>query len=141
MAFSGDGSVLQPGRWHLRGTRCVYASSTLSLASLEIMVHVGGGRPPGNFVFFRVGLPDQVMVEQVPDALLRPDWRSSPGPLQLAEFGSNWVEEQRTAVLRVPSAVIPDEFNYIFNPLHPQFEMLVIADPLPFEFDMRLLPG
>ena len=79
-AFTGDGSVLQSGRWHHAGTRCIYVSSALSLAALEVMVHSGGGRPTIPFVAFRVEIPDGVPIAEVPDDLLGEDWRATPAP-------------------------------------------------------------
>ena len=140
-AFTGDGSVLQSGRWHHAGTRCIYVSSALSLAALEVMVHSGGGRPTIPFVAFRIEIPDGLPIAEVPDDLLGEDWRATPAPPALADFGSAWVKAGSAAVLRVPSAVSPRESNYLLSPAHPDFTRIIVEPPEPFEFDERLLIG
>lgn len=140
-AFSGEGSVLSGGRWHRAGVRCVYTSSTLSLAALEVMVHSGGGRPAIPFVAFEVRIPDELLVATAPDSLLGDGWRAFPAPPELADFGSRWVDAMETAVLRMPSAVSPRESNFLLNPRHPDFARIEISRPEPFEFDQRLLGG
>jgi RES domain-containing protein len=140
-AFTGDGSVLEAGRWHRQGTRCVYASSSLSLSALEVIVHAGGGRPARPFVSFQIEIPDDLPITQVPVGLLVDGWRSTPGPVALADFGSAWVRTGETSVLRVPSAVTPTEWNYLLNPVHPDFKRIRTSPPVAYEFDRRILPG
>ena len=140
-AFSGDGSVAHPGRWHHPGTRCIYVSSSLSLAQLEVMVHSGGGRPAIQFVAFRVLIPDDLAIADVPAVLLSEGWRTFPAPTSLADFGSNWVLSGATAVLRIPSAVSPRESNFLLNPSHSDYARIVFSGPENFEFDDRLLVG
>lgn len=140
-AFSGDGSVAHPGRWHHSGTRCVYLSSSLSLAQLEVMVHSGGGRPAIPFVAFKVLIPDDLDIAEVPASLLLDGWRAFPAPASLADFGSNWVRSGTAAVLRVPSAVSPREMNFLLNPDHSDVAKIVVSGPEDFKFDERLLVG
>lgn len=140
-AFIGEGSMRQSGRWHRTGTRCVYTSSALSLAALEVMVHSGGGRPAIPFIAFKVEIPDDVTVSTAPEWLMADDWRAFPAPARLAEFGTSWVNSMAAAVLRVPSAVSPREFNFLLNPVHPDFERLAISAGESYEFDERLLLG
>jgi RES domain-containing protein len=66
------------------------------------------------------------------------DWRRLPAPPSTRELGSRWVAEARSVVLRVPSAVVDGEFNYLLNPRHPDFARLEFAAPRPFSFDSRL---
>lgn len=140
-AFTGEGSVREPGRWHKAGTRCVYVAGSLSLAALEVMVHSGGGRPTRPYVSFELDIPDDLLIDDVPARLLSDGWRSSPPRLELQEFGSDWARSLNSAVLRVPSAVNPRESNYLLNPAHTRFSSLTIHPPEAFEFDERLLVG
>ena len=140
-AFTGDGALLLGGRWHHAGTRCIYVSSALSLAALEVMVHSGGGRPALPFVAFRVGIPDDVRIDAVPERVLTPGWRRFPAPIELADYGSAWIATEQSAVLRVPSALSPHESNFLLNPAHADFARLTVSAPEPFEFDERLLLG
>lgn len=105
------------------------------------MVHSGGGRPVIPFVAFEVRIPGDLPIGTVPDSLLGDGWKAFPAPPELADFGSRWVESMETAVLRVPSAVSPREFNFLLNPRHADFARLEVSRPEPFEFDQRLLGG
>jgi RES domain-containing protein len=84
-------------------------------------------------------LPETLRISRIPTSRLPPDWRSHPAPERLAELGTSWVSAAETAILAVPSAVIPQELNYLLNPLHPQFKQIRVGRPEPFRFDPRLL--
>ena len=137
MAFSGDGARLFGGRWNSRGIRVVYTSSTNSLAALESLVHLN---PPVlfNYVAIRIEF-DDALLETVPPKALPADWRVEPPPPSSKAIGDAWVREARSAVLAVPSAIIPGEPNYLLNPAHPDFRKISIGKPAPFAFDPRLL--
>jgi RES domain-containing protein len=91
-----------------------------------------------DYVALSADIPDSTEVTgvRVPD--LPQDWRSLPRPLALADLGSRWAAAGETAVLSVPSALIPQELNYLLNPLHPRFKRIRIGRPEPFAFDPRL---
>jgi RES domain-containing protein len=137
-AFSGKGARLYGGRWNAPGTAIVYTASLISLATLELIVHVPRARrlPEYNLVpcYFH-----EVLVEEVDRAKLPPNWRMYPAPPELQELGETWVHEERCAVLRVPSAVIEEESNYLLNPAHEDFKSIDVGQPRPFTLDYRLL--
>ena len=136
-AFDGEGAWLYGGRWNSRGTRLVYTSATLSLAALESLVHLN---PP--VTFKNVAVPvefDEALVETVAAAGLPAHWTEEPPPPSTAKIGDLWVKESRSAVLELPSVIIPDEPNYLLNPAHPDFKKITIGKPVPFSFDPRLL--
>jgi RES domain-containing protein len=136
-AFDGEGARLHGGRWNSRGTRLVYASATLSLAALENLVHLV---PPISFRFvaFRVEFSES-LVESVPVPGLPVDWTEEPPSRSTQGIGDRWVREARSAVLEVPSVLIPGESNYLINPAHPEFGRLKIGTAEPFAFNPRLL--
>jgi len=140
-AFTGEGSFRESARWHHAGHRCIYVASSLALAALEVLVHSGGGRPVRPYVSFRVDIPDELEVAEVPTRLLGGDWRRTPPPSELRDFGTDWIQLCACAVLRVPSAVSPADSNFLLNPTHPDFTRISIAAPEPFTFDERLLIG
>lgn len=137
-AFSGDGARLAGGRWNPKGVPVVYAASSLALATLELLVHVADDLMPAEWVSFALDLPDDLAIESLTVAQLPPDWREYPAPDALQMLGADWCYEQRSAVLAVPSAVIPVEFNYLINPKHPDFTRITWASPQPFQLDARL---
>lgn len=138
-AFSGEGAEKGGGRWNSRGLRAVYLSQSLSLAALETLVHLNP-RLSFRYVFFTAKFPDS-LVEAV--AVLPPGWDVEPPGPPSQRLGDQWLREQRSAVLQVPSAIVPSELNYVLNPSHPDFGKIRISKPNPFAFDPRLLayPG
>jgi RES domain-containing protein len=78
------------------------------------------------------------MLAILEDSALPADWRADPPPASTRAVGDEWVLANRSAVLRVPSVVVPLEFNYVFNPRHPDFPRVTIGLPLPLPFDPRL---
>lgn len=116
----------------------VYASATLSLAALERFVHTDPDLEAPDLVAIAVDLDHTMPTETVTAAQLPADWRAYPAPDSLAHVGERWATAARTAILIVPSAIIPNEQNFILNPSHPDFARLKIGPPEPFSFDPRM---
>ncbi len=136
-AFSGEGAARMGGRWNSRGTWVVYASESRALAALETLVHLN---PPllFHFVAFAIDF-DDALVETLVREALPSDWTGEPPPPTTQVLGDLWVKQARSAVLAVPSAIIPGEPNYLLNPAHPDFTQITVGPPEPFVFDPRLL--
>jgi RES domain-containing protein len=135
-AFDGEGAFQHGGRWNSPGTRVVYAASTTSLAILEVIVH--GVEP---LLDYYAAIPvefDAALVTEVDPATLPSGWRAFPAPFELKRIGDEWVASGRSAVLRVPSAVVPHEWNYLLSPEHEDFERVEIGDAVSLETDLRL---
>lgn len=135
-AWDGEGARRTGGRWNNVGTAVVYTSQTLSLALVETLVNLPGGVLPA-YSAQRADF-DEPLVTILEDKELPADWRSDPLPASTRAIGDAWVLAGRSAVLRVPSVVVPSEFNYVLNPRHPDFARVTIAPPTPFPFDPRL---
>jgi RES domain-containing protein len=105
---------------------------------MELLVHVDDEDVAGNYVVLAADIPDSVGITRVRASDLPRDWRSFPRPPALADLGSHWAAARATAVLAMPSAVIPQEVNYLLNTLHPHFKRIRIGRPEPFSFDPRL---
>jgi len=116
----------------------VYAASTLALAALEAFVHVEPDDFGDDLVAVAADIPDGIRRSVVRIGDLPEDWQQHPPPSALADIGAEWIRRGRTAVLIVPSAVIPQEANYVLNPGHPDFRRLKIQPSMPFRFDRRL---
>lgn len=136
-AFSGDGAAKFGGRWNSRGVRMIYASASKSLAVLESLVHLN---PPVVFksVEFGIGF-DAALVNKIALSDLPADWRQEPPSASTQALGDAWVKSGTSAILAVPSVVLPSETNYLLNPAHPDFSKIKIAKPEAFVFDPRLL--
>ena len=135
-AWDGEGARRAGGRWNSVGTRAVYASATLSLALAETLVHLPGGVLPA-YTAIPVRF-DDALLSALDEKDLPSDWTKHPPPASTQAIGDAWVASARSAVLRVPSVVVPVEFNYLFNPAHPDFPRVAIGKPMAFPFDPRL---
>jgi RES domain-containing protein len=144
-AFDGEGARLYGGRWNSPGTRMVYTSSTISLAILEILVHLQEASLLLLLLLSSYSLIsadfDDALVERLDHSMLPDGWRTYPAPSELQRIGDEWVQSHRSAMLEVPSVIVERESNYLLNPTHPDFSSVVIGEPEPFAFDERLLAG
>ena len=138
-AFDGEGARLAGGRWNRRGTAVVYASETLSLAALELLAHVDPALAPEDLVAIPAEIPDSVALTRIDPSDLPRSWRRAPAPESLARVGTDWVTAGTTAVLCVPSALVPRERNVLLNPRHADFAKIRIGAAEPFSFDPRLM--
>lgn len=136
--LDGEGARLYGGRWNFPGASVVYTAGTLALAALEVLVHVDLDIAPTDLVAIPVEVPTRVRVEKVEIDGLPPHWRTTPAPEQLQQLGTAWVRRKTSLLLRVPSAVIPEEYNYLVNPAHSSVARLRVGEPRPFTFDPRL---
>lgn len=110
----------------------LYASTTLSLACLEILVHIKEPRLPADYVWVRIHVP----AEQMDEPLREGDFSDESLCRQL---GSDWVRNSRRAAIEVPSVIVPTEGNLLLNPRHPGFAEIAFSETTPFRFDPRLL--
>jgi RES domain-containing protein len=137
-AFSGEGAREFGGRWNNPGTAIVYTAQSQSLAALEMLVHLDSSELLENYVLLEVAIED-ALVAHVDLSRVPKNWRDDPPPVQVRAIGDEWALAGSSAVLRVPSTLVPGENNFLLNPYHPDFTRLRISKPLPFHFDPRLL--
>ena len=116
----------------------MYTSQSLSLATIGLWVHVDPEEPLFTYVAVAADIPDNLAVRHFDAANLPSEWRDDPGPTELRDLGSNWLESLFSAVARVPSVATPGEFNYLLNPEHPDFELIQVGAPIEFIFDRRM---
>ena len=131
--LSGYGAFLFGGRWNEQGVPALYLSSSLTLAMLEILVHASNENPPVNMYFAEVYVPDEIYEEPV---VKLPQNQSS------VTLGSEWLKSKKSLFIKVPSAILPYEyehdFNLIFNPQHKDFKKLKVIKIMEIKFDYRL---
>lgn len=135
--WSGVGARMVAGRWHSKGTLVVYASATIALAAFETLVHLDSADLLLKFVKCPVAF-DETLVRRVHAHDLPRNWRKDSPPLSLRRIGDEWARARSSVVLAVPSAVVPEEWNYMINPAHPDFGRLRVGKVTPFRFDPRL---
>jgi len=135
-AFSGEGARLFGGRWNSPGIRLIYTAGSRSLAILEVLAHLAKSAPLNNYVLYRVECDDS-LVQILRDLPL--GWNSEPPTPASQSVGDAWVRSATHPVLSVPSAIVPEERNYLLNPAHPDFRRIVIERPAAYRIDPRLL--
>jgi len=137
-AFSGEGGRLYGGRWNSRGAAVVYLSEHESLAALEVFVHTMPLLPREQYVSFRVDWDDK-LTEYFPIKKLPRDWNAEPPRSESMRIGDEWVRDERSTVLALPSSLSTSELNFLLNPAHPDFKKIKISQPIKYQFDPRLL--
>jgi RES domain-containing protein len=136
--FDGAGAAQFPGRWNGPGQRTIYAAQCLSGALLEVLVHLSRRKLPRTHGYIEIEWPDDLAVERVDVAQLA-EWKAADAAAARA-FGAAWYAERRSAVLSVPSVVVPDnnEYNFVINQDHPEFRRVTASGVRPIAWDERL---
>jgi len=135
--FDGEGSFLFGGRWSSIGTRVCYAATHRSLAILEYRVHIDLALLPDDLVIATLEIPDDIAVAPTPT--LPENWKEYPAPASLRKIGDRFIAEAQSALMLVPSVLVPQENNVMLNPLHPDARRMIRQRRLvPFLYDPRL---
>jgi RES domain-containing protein len=138
-SLSGEGGLHASGRWHTRGRRVVYLADHPAAALLEIMVHleIDAEDLPSHYQLLGVDIPDELPVTALHESELPEDWRQRASHTRT--LGDDWLREAPAALLRVPSAIVPDASNYLLNPAHPDAAGIGVASAARAAFDPRLM--
>ena len=139
VSLDGSGGLRAPGRWHTRGHRIVYCAPNPATALLETLVHaeIDVEDIPVSFRFLEIDVPDTVDTETLNAEMLPGNWRSDLAVTRRA--GDEWLRSGRTALLRVPSAIVPMTWNVLVNPRHPNSPQIRIIRAYEHPIDPRLL--
>lgn len=139
IAFSGEGARIYGGRWNPVGVPAISTAESLSLATLEILVHLENEQLLyQRFVKIPVSF-DPSLIYSISRKDLPPDWNCLPPSESTQTIGLKWIRQAKHAILKVPSTVTSEEHNYIINPNHSDFTKIIIGKPKKFEFDARLI--
>ncbi len=136
--LSGTGARIYGGRWNHKGTGIIYTSESISLATVEYLVHVPLSIAPTNLSLMTLQIPDEVTPKEIIMADLPDNWREYPAPSKLAESGSNWARANESLLFRVPSVVVEYEYNILINPFHPDMKHVTILQVENYKADKRL---
>ena len=135
--LSGIGASLSGGRWNRSGFRVLYTAGSRALATLEVLVHVPTTFVPKSYYLLTIRLPEDsllsVPLDQLPDG-----WDSLTPPVTIKDITEAWLAENRFLLLKVPSAVVAGEYNYLINPAHSRASEVLITNKQPYNFDTRL---
>src|SRR5437762_9161440 len=133
----GAGARDTGGRWNAVGTPVIYTGRTIGIAALEKFVHLSGVVPP-DLVLVRVAVPDGASSETPALADLPADWNALRHGPRSMQFGTRWAQQERSLVLYVSSAIIPEEAIGVLNPNHPEFARVRMGVERDFRFDLRM---
>ena len=136
--LSGKGAAIVGGRWNSRGTQIIYTAQSRALALAEVAVHLTVATLPNDFMMVEIELPDDISIAVLDPEELPKRWNVFPYNLQTQNFGDTFVKESQNAVLRVPSAVVPGDYNFLINPAHPEIRKIKISKIEGFPLDNRL---
>ena len=129
------GAQLTGGRWNPRGIPVVYSGSSIALVALEYFVHLAG-EAPADLVLLQIEVPDGASAEVLAPTALADGWQEDLGATQ--RLGREWIESRRTLLLSVPSAIVPEEFNVLLNPAHPEWDGVEVRLLRAFHYDRRM---
>lgn len=136
--LSGTGAALFGYRWNSKGVKVVYTAQSRALAMAEVVVHLSLASLPEDYMMVTIHIPDSVAIQELDLNVLDNDWNVYPHSPNTQLLGDTFVRSSRFCVLKVPSAVVKDDFNFLLNPNHPDIEKIEIVDAVKFPFDRRL---
>jgi RES domain-containing protein len=138
--LKGQGAALSEGfRWNSRNTHLVYCSESRALATLEVAVHLDLSEDlPNDRYFVEIDIPDDIQILELALADMPDNWDAKPPALETQYIGDDFVKGGQAAILKVPSCIVPLEFNYLINPNHPDASRIKVVAATPMKFDGRI---
>ena len=133
--ISGEGAFRNGGRWNSKGKRIIYTSTSIALSSLEVLVHTDGVPIRKGLSLTTFQLSDKYItaLEALPE-----DWNSKPPSQSTRIVGDGFIDKKVSLGLKVPSVIVPEEYNVLINPLHIDMDKLSIVGNRTYVFDTRL---
>ena len=136
--LSGTGARLYGGRWNTEGKPAIYLASSRALAVLEVLVHLPPLMIPDDYCLVEIEVPENSITHQAIEDLPQ-NWKDVSPPIALKHLGNEFLKKQEHLLLKVPSSIVPMEYNYLLNPLHPAMKKVKILKKKSFDFDSRLV--
>ena len=137
--LDGEGARLHGARWNSPGVAVAYTAGSLALAIVELLVHTDPDLIPADLTAFEIEIPDGTATTRVEHGALRDGWTDHTDFSPCREIGDAWARGGESCILQVPSAVVPEESNFLVNPRHPDAATIRVLSSRPFAFDPRLL--
>ncbi|RZJ65659.1 MAG: RES domain-containing protein [Flavobacterium sp.] len=136
--LSGKGAAMIGARWNSKGTEVIYTAQNRALAMAEVAVHLTMAMLPSKFCMISVNIPDSIAIKTVKTSELPKGWNSFPEMSGTQKLGDKWLFDGEFCVIKVPSAVVKGEFNFLINPRHKDFRRIKITHEEDFPFDKRI---
>ena len=137
--LTGKGAELFGGRWNKKGTPLLYTSGSRALAVLEMLVHVPPNLIPKNLSIVTIDVPDILKIHSLEKNSLPKKWNTFPAPLELHDIIAKWLKSNTSVVIKVPSAIVNKEDNFLLNPNHKDYNKIKIITAEKFRIDKRLI--
>jgi RES domain-containing protein len=135
--LTGEGARLFGGRWNHKGIPCLYTSESRALALLEYSVNVNLDDVPRALTMAIIEISDS-SIKIISEAQLPGNWKHAPAPSETKDFGTNLFKNEQFSVFKIPSTVVPEEFNYLLNPLHQDSKLFKLLEIKDFIYDIRI---
>jgi RES domain-containing protein len=136
--LSGKGASISGARWNSKGTEIIYCAQNRALAMAEVLVHLSLATLPNDFVMLTIDIPDDILIEVLDLNKLSIDWNVFPCTFETPLLGDDFIRRNEACVLKVPSAVVKGDFNFLINPYHIDFYKIKIIEQIDFPFDKRI---
>lgn len=136
--LSGKGASMCGARWNSKGTEIIYTAQNRALAMAEVVVHLSLATLPSDFVMLTIFIPDSIKIQEIKLVDLQSDWNVFPSSFHTAGIGDRFILQNDFAILKVPSAVVKGDYNYLIHPFHEDFKQIKIIDQIDFPFDKRI---
>ncbi len=136
--LSGIGAAKFGNRWNSKGTEIIYTAESRALAMAEVAVHLTLSALPKDYMMIEVEIPKTIKIEVLDASLLKDTWNDFPHTTETQYLGDDFIQRNTHCVLKVPSAVVKGDFNYIINPHHVHFKKISIVSAVAFPFDKRI---
>lgn len=138
IVLSGKRASISGARWNSKGTEIIYCAQNRALAMAEVLVHLSLAALPNDFVMLTIDIPDDIFIEALDFEKLNIDWNVFPCTFETPLLGDDFIKRNEACVLKVPSAVVKGDFNFLINPYHVDFYKIKIIEQVNFPFDKRI---
>ena len=135
--LSGEGAKIYGGRWNHKSVPCLYASESRALSLLEYTVNINVEDIPRALSITTIEIPDSEILI-INEAQLPGDWKQVPTPSSTKDFGTHLLKSSKKMVFKIPSSILPEEYNYILNPAHPDSKTIKIIEIRDLVYDIRI---
>lgn len=136
--LSGEGGRKVASRWNYKGDAVTYTSVTRALSLLEMLVHMDmEDIRKMDLVICEINIPDSVKIQNIPSKSLPEGWNKTPFAQGSQVYWKSFIQKKKSAVLRVPSIIIPEEWNYLIDPTHPDAKKIKVSSCSPLTLDSR----
>ncbi len=136
--LSGKGSSKSGNRWNSKGVEMIYCAESRALAMAEVSVHLSLATLPSDFVMLEISIPDVLSTIILKEEDLPDEWNIFPHNIATQKIGDKFIQSNQACILKVPSAVVKGDFNYLINPFHNDFNKIKISKMENFPFDRRI---